>query len=168
MAIYYQFLLYGAPEEEQWENVDLVKTIMDNLCIPHGGIHRVEKILKDCLQSVELNMEYNPLACYENNGAQPKIKDFDDSANVVYTALQTGMSYPQVTSLVNMARLREGKELICCSAVQNFIRKSKVIDISKRETLKSGKDDPDSDWAVASLAQMEMLKEMWRLGTIMT
>ena len=50
-------------------------------------------------------MEYNPLACYENNGAEPKIKDFDDSANAVYTALQTGMSYPQVTSLVNMARI---------------------------------------------------------------
>ena len=97
MAIYYQFLLYGAPEEEQWENVDLVKTIMDNLCIPRGGFIRVKKILQDCLQSVELNMEYNPLACYENNGAEPKIKDFDDSANAVYTALQTGMSYLQVT-----------------------------------------------------------------------
>lgn len=56
-------------------------------------------------------MEYNSLACYENNGAEPKIKDFDDSANAVYTALQTGMSYPQVTSLINTARLLEGKEL---------------------------------------------------------
>ena len=57
-------------------------------------------------------MEYNSLACYENNGAEPKIKDFDDLANAVYTALQTGMSYPQVTSLVNTARLLEGKELV--------------------------------------------------------
>ena len=29
-------------------------------------------------------MEYNPLACYENNGAEPKIKDFNDSANAIY------------------------------------------------------------------------------------
>jgi hypothetical protein len=136
MAVYYQFLLYGAPEEEQWANVNLINTIMTNLCIPRGNFQRVRKTLLDCLQSIQLNMEYNPLACYENNGAEPKIKDFDDSANVIYTALQTGMSYPQVTSLVNMVRIREGMELLCCSAVQNFIRNSKVIDISKRETLK--------------------------------
>ena len=55
-------------------------------------------------------MEYNSFACYENNEAEPKIKDFGDPANAVYTALQTGMSYPQVTSLVNTARLLEGKE----------------------------------------------------------
>jgi hypothetical protein len=139
---------------------------MINLCISRGNYQRVRKVLLDCLQSIDFNMEYNPLACYENNGAEPKIKEFDDSANVVYNALQTGMSYPQVTSLVNMARLREGKELVCCSAVQNFIRNSKVIDISKRETLKSGKDDPESDWAVARVAQMDMLKEMWRLGNL--
>jgi hypothetical protein len=88
--------------------------------------------IRDCLQSVKLNMEYNPLTCYENNGAEPKIKYFDDSASVVYTALQTGMSYPQVTSFVNMTRLREGKELICCSAVQNFIRNSKDESVSRR------------------------------------
>ncbi len=117
MAIYYQFLLYGAPEEEQWANVNLINTIMSNLCISRGNFQRVRKTLLDCLQSIQLNMEYNPLACYENNGAEPKIKDFDDSANVVYTALQTGMSYPQVTSLVNIARLREGKELVCCCPI---------------------------------------------------
>ena len=85
-------------------------------------------------------MEYNPLACYENNGAEPKIKDFDDSANDVYTALQTGMSYPQVTSLVNTARLLEGKELVCCSAVQNFIRNSKDESVSRR----TGRDRKDT------------------------
>ena len=106
MAVYYQFLLYGAPEEEQWANVNLINTIMTNLCIPRGNFQRVRKTLLDCLQSIQLNMEYNPLACYENNGAEPKIKDFDGSANVIYTMLQTGMSYPQVTSLVNMARIR--------------------------------------------------------------
>ena len=111
MAIYYQFFLYGAPEEEQSANVNLINTIMINLCIPRCNYQRVRKVFLDCLQSIHFNMEYNPLACYENNGAEPKIKEFDDSANVVYNALQTGMSYPQVTSLVNMARLREGKEL---------------------------------------------------------
>ena len=108
MAIYYQFLLYGAPKEEQWMNVNLINTIMINLCLPRGGFIRVRKVLLDCLQSIQLNMEYNPLACYENNGAEPKINDFDYSANVVYTVLLTGVSYPQVTSLVNMARLWEG------------------------------------------------------------
>ena len=41
MAIYYQFLLYGAPEEEQRMNVNLVNKIMINLCIPRGGFLRV-------------------------------------------------------------------------------------------------------------------------------
>ena len=85
-------------------------------------------------------MEYNSFACYENNEAEPKIKDFGDPANAVYTALQTGMSYPQVTSLVNMARLLEGKELVCCSAVQNFIRNSKGESVSRR----TGRDRKDT------------------------
>ncbi len=41
MAIYYQFLLYGAPEEEQRMNVNLINKIMINLCIPRGGFLRV-------------------------------------------------------------------------------------------------------------------------------
>jgi hypothetical protein len=61
MAIYYQFLLYGAPEEEQWANVNLINTIMINLCIPRGNYQRVRKVLLDCLQSIHFNMEYNPL-----------------------------------------------------------------------------------------------------------
>jgi len=67
----------------------------------------------DCLQSIQVNMEYNPLACYENNEAEPQIRVFDNSATVVYTVLQTGMSYPRVPSLFTMARLQEGKELVC-------------------------------------------------------
>ena len=41
MAIYYQFLLYGASEEEQRMNVNLINKIIINLCIPHGGFLRV-------------------------------------------------------------------------------------------------------------------------------
>ena len=41
MAIHYQFLLYGAPEEEQRMNVNLINKIMINLCIPRGGFLRV-------------------------------------------------------------------------------------------------------------------------------
>ena len=41
MAIYYQFLLYGAPEEEQRMYVNLINTIMINLCIPRGDFLRV-------------------------------------------------------------------------------------------------------------------------------
>ena len=65
MAIYYQFLLFGAPKEEQRMNVNLINKIMINSCIPRGGFLRVWKVLLDCLQSIKLNMEYNPLACYE-------------------------------------------------------------------------------------------------------
>ena len=45
MSIYYQFLLYGAPKEEQWVNVNLINTIMINLCIPRGGFLRVRAIV---------------------------------------------------------------------------------------------------------------------------
>ena len=41
MAIYYQFLLYGAPEEKQRMKVNLINKIMINLCIPRGGFLRV-------------------------------------------------------------------------------------------------------------------------------
>ena len=41
MAIHYQFLLYGAPEEEERMNVNLINKIMINLCIPRGGFLRV-------------------------------------------------------------------------------------------------------------------------------
>jgi hypothetical protein len=70
IAVYYQFLLVCAPKEDQCVNVNLINTIMINLCIPRGGFLRVRKILLDCLQSIKLNMEYILLACYENKGAQ--------------------------------------------------------------------------------------------------
>ena len=41
MAIYYQFLVFGAAEEEQRMNVILLNTIMINICISRGGFLRV-------------------------------------------------------------------------------------------------------------------------------
>ena len=66
VAIYYQFLNYGAPKESRWEEIKLVNNIMFNLEISPGNRSRVIKTLQDCLQSVNNKMDYklprdNPL-----------------------------------------------------------------------------------------------------------
>ena len=113
MAIYYQFLNYGAPEENRWEEIKLVNNIMFNLDISPGNREGVLKTLQDCLHSVNNKLEYNPNACYANNGATPIIKDFDSNAIVIYDSIQNGMSYPQVTSILNLVRAKTNLPAIC-------------------------------------------------------
>ena len=108
----------------------------------------------------------DPNICYSENGSEPIIKDLDITAHMIYKHLQHGMSFPQVTSLVNLERSRDKLEPISCSTIQRFINASSIIIVSLRVTLKSGKDDPKSAWAIAIQAQCEMLKEMIRLGNL--
>ena len=127
MSIYYQFLLYGAPEEEQWEEMNLVSMVMQSLFIPTGSSERVVAVLRDCLQSIHDDVEYNPNANYSNNGAEPKVKEMDKSAQIIYEGLENGLSIPQFTSILNLARRGTNEEAICCTAVRNFIMSSEII-----------------------------------------
>ena len=66
MSIYYQFLLYGAPKEDKWEEMHFVRIVMQNLLIPTGSYDRVVTVLRGCLQSTDDNMEYDPNANYSS------------------------------------------------------------------------------------------------------
>ncbi len=86
-AIYYEFLLYGAPDERFWKELNLVKNVMVNLNISSGNRCNVKKTLQDCLQAFRDGVEYNPNNCYANNGASAIIKDNDDIAKIIYDAI---------------------------------------------------------------------------------
>jgi hypothetical protein len=44
-CLYIINLYYGAPQEDQWKEIDLVRTVMQNLFIPDGGnYYRVLKV----------------------------------------------------------------------------------------------------------------------------
>jgi hypothetical protein len=70
MAINYQFLNYGAAEECLWKEMNLASIVTDNFFIPRGNRDRTFKIPRDCLQSINNKMDYDPNACFAD---QPKL-----------------------------------------------------------------------------------------------
>ena len=139
---------------------------MERLSIAKQSRPQVIKVLNDCNIAVKNNIAYNPTVGYENNGADALIKDLDESAHLIYETVSNGMSYPQITALLNIKRCHDNLPIFGVSAVQRFVCNSACIDVSIRQTLKSGKSDPASDWATARLAECEMIKEMIYLGTL--
>ena len=59
---------------------------------------------------------------------------------------------------MNAWRQKRNLPIVSWSAVQGFIQRSSIIDRSKRLTKKSGKDDPNSPWAMARLEQALQLR----------
>ena len=68
---------------------------MEKLWISEKSKSNVLKVLEDCDCTVKNNIEYDPNSCYENNGAYPFI---------IYEKISNGISYPQITSPVNVKR----------------------------------------------------------------
>jgi hypothetical protein len=52
------------------------------------------------------------------------------------------------------------------SAVNAFVGRSNVVFRSRRQTQKSGKDDEDTTWAKARVAQCTQFLEQLRLGKL--
>jgi hypothetical protein len=160
-AISYQFTKYGSPPESTWAKIGLVKNIMKELNIPFGSHSSVQQVLKDFVKSQMTKSLYDARIGEKRRGRKPLILDMTPQAQIVYNAVEAGLSSAQTAVLVNKFRNSQTPYLkpVSWSAVENFIIRSECIKRGRRLTKKSGKDDEISDWAKARVAQCLQLKQ---------
>lgn len=75
------------------------------------------------------------------------INDGDGTSQVVYDAVEKGLSDTMVTYLVNRYRRSQNLNDVGRTAVSSFIKRSSVIVSSAREITKQGSTDEKSEWA---------------------
>ena len=115
------------PKQFNWEKSNFVSKIMKALLINNNSRSGVIKILNDCACAAENNVKYDPKSCYANVGRKAEIKEHDYTPQVIYDAIETGMSYTEVTTIVNCARKKRNMDIISTSAIKRFIASSEVF-----------------------------------------
>eukprot|EP01034_Spumella_vulgaris_P034523 gene34523-42580_t len=114
-----------------------------------------------------LNQPYNPKKTQQRNGL---IIDLTPQAQKVYDAVEAGISVGMITTTLNVWRAAQKippLEQLSYSAVEGFIDRSEILRRGRRTTKKSGKDDPETAWAMARLAQMQQLKTQFAMGKLL-
>ncbi len=167
-AIAYQYVhVHRRPAPSEWVAQKIIPKICEELHIPEGSKGCVKTTLHKVVQSVVINNK--PFNAKRTNNRRGFIIDQTPQAELVYNAQRTGLSVNDTTFIINAWRAAQDPPLraLSYSAVQSFIAyKSQIIVKARRTTKKSGKDDPNSQWARARLAQMRQFKEQLRLATL--
>jgi hypothetical protein len=134
---------------------------MKELNIPFGSHSSVQQVLKDFVKSQMTKSLYDARIGEKRRGRKPLILDMTPQAQIVYNAVEAGLSSAQTAVLVNKFRNSQTPYLkpVSWSAVENFIIRSECIKRGRRLTKQSGKDDEISDWAKARVAQCLQLKQ---------
>jgi len=167
ISFIFQYLFHSPPESE-WCQLKTVNEVMDKLEINPNSRTSVMKIMRDILVCNDTNTIYNPLGYLHSAGAKKIIKDLDDSAQVIYLALGSGLSLQSATVMVNLFRVsaKQNKPPISWGTVRNFAKNSDIIKRHRRQTTKSGKKDPETVWSKARKQQCIQMLEQFRLGKL--
>jgi hypothetical protein len=131
-----------------------------------GGSNGAKKVLRDILQAEAANKTYDVHGGPKKRGTHALIEDETPQGEVVYRALESGLSTTQTTIVLNEWRAGRGLPTVSWSAVEGFVLRSEVIQRSRRCTKKSGKDDKGSLWAGAREAEFIQYHEQLRLGRL--
>ncbi|KAJ1409397.1 hypothetical protein B484DRAFT_336622, partial [Ochromonadaceae sp. CCMP2298] len=133
----------GSPPESVWLEDGVVLTIMKHFQIPAGSNGKLKGQLRYILKAEELDKPYDVHAGCQRRGRAPLIVELSPGAQVVYEAQENGLSTTQTAVLLNEWRAAQApaQEAVAWSAVERFIQASDVINRTRRQTKKSGKDD---------------------------
>ena len=160
---------YGAPPQDAWDEYDgamrLPTIIMKHLAMPHGSYPSVVKAMLDIYAAVEAEEMYDPSGrIKKGRGAKAKIDDLTPQAEVVYRAMESGMSLGNTLVIVNQwRRANLGPDSgISYGALQRFAANSTVLEMTKRETRKAGSEDKESGWAIGRHAFSSQLLRQFR------
>ena len=156
-AIYYLFKVkHELCPEEEWHRRNIVVNISNDLGIPSGSRQSVINILRNILKTPNDEL-YDPNANMSSRGRHGSIEPDSTEAQLVYNALEKGISICQTAVILNLYResLIPIKDPISWSTVERFIEASPVVYRHRRQTKKSGKDDVDSTWAIARVQQCQ-------------
>ena len=168
---YFLIEKFGAPDEEDWDapnfhrSLSLPAVMASLLDIPSGSSAEVSTAMRAIIAAHKAGEIYDPSAAIkEGRGAKPKIVDLTPQAEVVYNAMESGFSLGNTVVLVNQWRRVRHQEPLSYGALQRFVAKSAVMQLTKRETIKSGSSDVDTAWSVARFAFAQQLKRQFRKG----
>ena len=177
-AIQYLFIeQFGAPPPEEWDDhhrvlnkdqetarcISLPTVIMRMLNIPAGSKQSVEKAMHDIFRAHHNNELYGPSkSVKEGRGRKPLIDDLTPQAEVVYRTMESGLSLGNTVVLVNQWRRARGMDPLSYGALQYFVKRSSVMEVEKRGTKKSGKEDKTKAWSMARLAFCKQLERQLR------
>jgi len=134
----------------------------------HSNSHQcVRKILNDFLSAKNKSSEYDSKENLRNRGRCSILEDFSEQSDVVYSALSAGLPVSQTTHLLNEWRqCNRHLEPICHSVVERFIKRSEVINRTRRLTEKTGDLDEDTVWARARFEQSsQFLKQLYGVNS---
>ena len=165
LCIKYLFIsIFGAPPQSKWHEMNLVSIISSMLRISPNSHTTVKETMIKISERVE---EYDG-SREMGQGRKAMIEDGTEQAKIVYRTIAAGCSSKDAACLLNVYRskLDEPLELLSRSAVQGFISRSDSIKVRKRGVKKSGKDDKESTWAKARMAQAAQWREQLRLGNL--
>ena len=160
---YLYIAIFGAPPEEMWKEMRLVLGICGILDIKYDNSHTA---VRNVLLEIVQNLQHYDGRINHGGGRKAIIEHGTVQAEIVYKGLQQNLTARDVTCVINMFRTEIEEHLISRSAIQAFIAKSECIKTRKRQLKKSGRDDPDCNWARCRLAQANQWKEQFRLGEL--
>jgi hypothetical protein len=166
-AIEYAFIhIYREPPEDTWVEIKLITSICRILQITYNSHSLILRCLRDVVVARKADREYDVRARGKKRGRKPLIQEMDECAVIVYNAMASGLSMQSSTVMVNEFRrsLLVPLPAISWSAVRRFVSSSKMIQMHRRQTKKSGKDDKDGPWALARMAQCIMMRTQLEIG----
>jgi hypothetical protein len=159
---YLFFVVFGAPNMEQWHEMHLISAISHMLHIPQSSHTSV----KQTLLEIVLKMEAYSGQRLRSSGRNAAIVHGTAQAKIIYDSLSNNLTVADTASVVNVYRTENGIATISRSAVQAFIKRSEFIKTRKRQNKKSGRENPECNWAVCRLAQSMQWQEQFRLGCL--
>jgi hypothetical protein len=171
-AVHYLFAeIFGAPKKEDWTapnfhlRLSLPRVIMDMLNIPATSKAAVITAIEAISDAREAKKEYGPSASIKaERGAKALIEDYTPQAEVVYRVMESGMSLGNKMVVLNQWRRWRRLEPISYGCLKRFVRRSAVMVLEKRETIKAGSKDEGATWAWARHQFAQQLKRQFRKG----
>ena len=159
---YFYIAVFGAPNEDQWHDLKLIPAISHMLCIPVSSHSTVKRILLEIASKMEAYSSQHS----RSGGRKAAIEHGSAQADIIYKSLLNNLTATETAHILNAYREANNQEVISRSAVQSFIYRSECIKTRKRQLKKSGRDDPECNWAVCRLAQASQWAEQFRIGKL--
>ena len=158
---------YGSPPRSEWPSIKTA--IMARLSIPDGSRNSLQTVFEGVESAAASKNAYDA-----NKGISSRklgkflIHEGSSEAELVASCLQRGLGVTQATVLVNELRQLAVPALpkLSWSAVENWSLSTPSIQKHKRETKKSGKEDPECGWSLARLAQCKQHQLQLSLGEV--
>ncbi|KAJ1424247.1 hypothetical protein B484DRAFT_464846 [Ochromonadaceae sp. CCMP2298] len=157
-----------SPTEDTWLRDGVVSGIMRHLQVSEGCSKEVKVVLKAILAAQAAGKKYDVHERPKRRGRTAKIQELTVQAKIVYDALETGLSTTQAGVILNEWCTGQDPPLapVSWSAVEGFVLRSDVINRTRSQTKKSGKEDAGSNWAVARECQAKQFRRQLELGKL--